>query len=92
MDYNTETVGFLTRKHVYEIAKVKSEDTLWQEVDLQDICAKIVDMAYKMGVKVVDSIDPEEYKVFLENQAKIVEEQKAELQAAKEAKLLRTLA
>jgi large subunit ribosomal protein L11 len=91
MDYETETVGFITRKHVYEIAKVKSEDTLWQEVDLQVICKKIIDMAYRMGIKVVDKIDPEEYKVFLANQAKIVEKQKAEIQAAKEAKLLRTL-
>ncbi len=91
MDHEKETVGFLTRKHVYEIAKLKSEDHLWQEVDLQDICKKVIDMAYKMGVRVVDEIDPVEYKAFLENQAKIVEAQKAELQAAREAKLLRTL-
>ncbi len=91
MDYEKETVGYLTRKHVYHIAKLKSEDYLWQEVDLQDICKKIIDVAYRMGVSVVDEIIPVEYKEFLENQAKIVEEQKAELQAAREAKLLRTL-
>ena len=51
MDYETETVGWITRKHVYEIAKLKSEDPLWQMVDLQDICKKVIDIAYKMGVK-----------------------------------------
>lgn len=44
-----------------------------------------------MGVRVVDEIDPVEYKAFLENHARIVEEQKAELQAVREAKLLRTI-
>ena len=44
-----------------------------------------------MGIRVVDSIDPEEYKEFLDNQREIVKEQKEELKAAREAKLLRTL-
>ena len=52
MDHETETVGWITRKHVYEIAKLKSEDTLWQMVDLQDVCKKVIDYAYRMGVKV----------------------------------------
>ena len=44
-----------------------------------------------MGIKVVEHIDPEEYKIFLDRQREIVKEQKAELKAAREAKLLRTL-
>ncbi len=91
MDHETETVGFLSRKQVYEIARLKSEDELLQEMDLQDVCNKVIDYAYRMGVRVVDEIDPEEYRVFLAEQAKVVEQQKADLQAIREAKLLRTL-
>ena len=40
--------------------------------------------------QVVDDLTPESYAEFLEERAVIVEEQKAELQAKREAKLLRT--
>ena len=80
----------ITRKHVYEIAKIKQEDELWQEFDLKDICDIIIDKAYQMGVRIVDRLDPEEYGKFLEERAEIVAKEKAEIQAAREAKLLRT--
>ena len=91
MQSTKEIVGYVTRKHIYEIAKIKSEDQQRQMVDLEKICEDLIDRAYTIGIRVVDKIDPEEYKEFLENQREIVNEQKAELKAVKEAKLLRTL-
>eukprot|EP00088_Acartia_fossae_P055785 TRINITY_DN64829_c0_g1_i1.p1 TRINITY_DN64829_c0_g1~~TRINITY_DN64829_c0_g1_i1.p1 ORF type:complete len:189 (+),score=58.29 TRINITY_DN64829_c0_g1_i1:32-598(+) len=91
MDKRKEVVGYLTRKHIYEIAKVKSQDPKLQMVDMEIICEELIDAAYTCGIHVVDKIDPVEYKEFLENQKLIVEEQKAELKAIREAKLLRTL-
>ena len=82
--------GYITRKHVYEIAKIKQQDELWQEFDLKDICDVIIDKAFYMGVRVVDSLDAEEYAKFLKERAEIVAKEKAEIQAAREAKLLRT--
>ena len=35
MESTKEVVGLLTRKHIYEIAKIKSQDQYWQMVDLQ---------------------------------------------------------
>ena len=90
MDYRTQTSGMITRKHVYEIAKIKSQDENWQEFDLKDICEEILDCAYRAGIKVVDKLDPIEYGKFLEERNKINEQELAEIKAAKEAKLLRT--
>jgi len=90
MEGTHQTAGMITRKHVYEIAKIKSQDEMWQEFDLKEICEKIIDSAYTIGVKIVDHIDPVEYGKFLEERKRIVEEELAEIKAAKEAKLLRT--
>merc|ERR1711983_642664 len=85
-----EVTGYITRKHLYEIALVKSQDPPLQMVDLQDVCRQLIDSANSLGIKVVDSIDPEEYQQFLEERKQIVQKQKEEIQAIKEAKLLRT--
>ena len=85
-----EVTGYITRKHLYEIAKIKSEDPPLQMVELQEICRQLIDTAHSLGIKVVDSIDPEEYQGFLQDRAQVVEQQKKDLQEAKEAKLLRT--
>ena len=90
MDGKTQTAGMITRKHVYEIAKIKSQDENWQEFDLKDICQQIIDCAYDCGIKVVDKLDPIEYGKFLEERNQIVEQELADIKAAKEAKLLRT--
>ena len=79
----------LCRKHVYEIAKIKSRDTNWQEFDMEDICEQVIDRAYNAGIRVVDKLDPEEYGKFLKDRAEIVKRELAQIQAAKEAKLLR---
>jgi len=87
-----EVAGKITRKHVYEIARMKSEDERWQMVDMQEICRRVIDEAHDCGVHVVDDLTPESYAEFLQERADIVEEQKAELQTKREAKLLRTVA
>ena len=69
---------------------MKSQDPPLQMVDLKDVCRQLIDSANSLGIKVVDSIDPEWYQDFLEERKEIVERQKEELQALKEAKLLRT--
>ena len=81
----------ISRKHVYEIAKIKSEDEMWQQFDLKDICEKVIDEAYTIGIKVVDTLEAEEYGEFLQQRRQIIADEKAALQAAREAKLLRTL-
>ena len=43
------------------------------------------------AIQVVDDLTPESYAEFLEERAAVVEAQKAELQAKREAKLLRTV-
>jgi large subunit ribosomal protein L11 len=85
-----EVTGYITRKHLYEIAKIKSEDPPLQMVDLEEVCRLLIDSAYSLGIRVVDSIDAEEYQQFLADRAQVVETQKKDLQEAKEAKLLRT--
>ena len=52
MDNTKEIAGYITRKHVYEIAKLKSEDTLWQMFDLKEICERVIDEAYTCGIHV----------------------------------------
>ena len=61
----------------------------WQEFDLEDICEVVIDRAYNAGIRVVDKLDPEEYGKFLKDRAEIVKRELAQIQAAKEAKLLR---
>jgi len=85
----TQTTGMITRKHVYEIAKIKSQDENFQEFDLQYLCDKVIDAAYDCGIKIVDQLDPIEYGKFLDERKKIVEQELAEIKAAKGAKLLR---
>ena len=85
-----EVTGYITRKHLYEIAVVKSQDPPLQMEDLQEVCRLLIDSANSLGIKVVDKIDPVEYQQFLEERKEIVMQQKDDLQAAKEAKLLRT--
>ncbi len=89
--WHGEVAGKINRRHVYEIAKLKSEDEEWQMVDMIKICEEVVDEAYNCGIQVVDRYEPEDYAEFLKEREKIVEEQKADLQAKKEAKLLRTV-
>ena len=91
MEFDKQIAGMISRKHVYEIAKIKSEDEMWQQYDLKDICDKVIDEAFTIGIKVVDTLEAEEYGEFLKQREQMILDEKAALQAAREAKLLRTL-
>ena len=79
----------MTLKHIYEIAKVKSQDPTFEHEDLQRICKLIIGTAHSCGIEVVKELDVLEYGQFLEERRQIVDEQEAALMEAKAAKLLR---
>ena len=56
MQPTKEIVGYLTRKHIYEIAKIKSEDQQRQMVDLEKICEDLIDRAYTIGIRVKEDL------------------------------------
>lgn len=89
MNPATECAGKITVKHVYEIAKVKSEDPDYEFVPLEKVCDDVIRSARSLGVKVVHRLDPKEYGEFLDERATIVKKQLADLAAEKEQKLLR---
>ncbi len=84
-----EVSGMISRKQMYEIALLKSQDEIWQEYDMQVLCEKVLEAADSMGVKVVDELDAEEYEKFLIERKAINEAQLQELKEARESKLLR---
>ncbi len=90
MDQSKEVSGILSLKHVYEIAKVKSTDPLYDCVPLKNICEEIIEEAFKCGVKVVDKIDPDKYAKFMAERREIVAKQLKELEDVRQSKLLRT--
>lgn len=82
--------GKVTLKHVYEIAKIKQQDRTMKILSLETICKQILGIARAAGIQVVHKLDAKEYGEFLAQRKLIVEEQLKELQAKKEAKMLRT--
>ena len=89
--FNTgqECAGKITLRHVYEIARIKSADPCFENIPMERICKSVIGGAHSCGIDVVRDLDAAEYGAFLEERRKIVEEQEAELQEAKAAKLLR---
>lgn len=89
MEPGKESCGTITLKHVYEIAKIKSQDPPLALTPLQQICELVIGQAHSCGIEVVKDLDPQEYGDFLENRKSIVEEQLEDLKEKKEAKMLR---
>jgi len=81
--------GKITFKHVYEIAKIKAQDALYDYIPFKDLCQRVIDEARTCGVQVVPSLTVEEYAEFLENRKVIVAEQQTKLEEERKAKLLR---
>ncbi|XP_069824329.1 large ribosomal subunit protein uL11m [Dendropsophus ebraccatus] len=77
-----EVAGMVTLKQIYEIAVVKSQDEAFvlRDMPLVEVVKSIIGSARSLGIKVVKDLCPEEYGKFLE-------ERKAILQAAAEARL-----
>merc|ERR1712080_242911 len=88
---NSEFAGKITLKHVYEIAKIKSEDPCFECVPLQQICNLVIMTARSCGIEVVRTLDPQQYEQFLEERKLVVEQQLEELKEIKETKLTRAL-
>lgn len=49
----SETVGTITLKHVYEIAKIKQTETRLSGLTLEGLCKTVIAQAGSIGVKVV---------------------------------------
>ncbi|XP_025158868.1 39S ribosomal protein L11, mitochondrial isoform X2 [Harpegnathos saltator] len=85
-----DVAGKITLKHLYEIAKIKSEDPPLALMTLEQVCQMLVGIARTCGIEVVREIDPVEYAEFLKNREVILTEFREELRLAKETKVLRT--
>lgn len=63
-----ETAGMVTVRAVYEIAQVKAQDECFKmrNFSLENVVKSIVGSARSLGIKVVNELSAEEYRVFLE--------------------------
>lgn len=86
-----EIAGKLTLKHVYEIAKVKSQDEWYDCVPLEKICQEIIDEARFMGFEVVKHLEEEEYAQFLKYREGVIQEQIKLIEERRQQRLQRTL-
>ena len=84
-----EVAGKITLKHVYEIAKVKSQDPVWENISMENICKSVIGSAHSIGVEVVKNYDIDEYREFLEERRITVKEQEDELEEQRLAKMMR---
>lgn len=87
-----EPAGYITFKHVYEIAKLKSTDERCDGIELPELCAQVADQARRMGIQVVRELDPVWYKNFLKEREEFVAQKRKELDELKEAKVLKAAA
>lgn len=81
-----ETAGYITLKHVYEIAKIKQEDYRNVMKTMEQMCNEVVQAARTCGILVVRNLDPIEYEQFLQERKKFLAKHRAELQAEADAK------
>ncbi|XP_078034395.1 mitochondrial ribosomal protein L11 [Augochlora pura] len=84
-----EVAGKITFKHLYEIAAIKSQDPPLALMTLEDICKMLIGVARSCGIKVVRSLDPVEYKAFLEQRESNVQALLEEQKLSRDSKLLR---
>ncbi|XP_029297342.1 large ribosomal subunit protein uL11m [Cottoperca gobio] len=76
-----EVAGMVSVRAVYEIAQVKAEDDSFKlrNTTLQTVVKRIIGSARSLGIKVVNDLSPEDYKIFLERRE---EKLKADAEAA----------
>lgn len=53
-----EICGKITLKHLYEIAKIKSQDPPLEWRSLEEICTMLVATARTCGIEIVRELDP----------------------------------
>ncbi|XP_024139678.1 39S ribosomal protein L11, mitochondrial [Oryzias melastigma] len=63
-----EVAGIVSVRAVYEIAQVKAQDECFKQrnTPLQTVVKCIIGSAHSLGIKVVNDLSADEYKVFLE--------------------------
>jgi large subunit ribosomal protein L11 len=85
--------GIITLKHVYEIAKYKSEDLKYAHYSIQQMCVRVISTASRMGIKVVKhDLDPKELGEFLTERASVEKAELAEIAEKRAAKMMRASA
>lgn len=85
-----EPSGYITYKHVYEIAKVKAADPRCEGVEFPELCRRVGQQAYNMGIQVVRELDPAWYGKFLKEREEFLIQKRKELDEQKETKVLKT--
>lgn len=58
---------------------------------METICRSVIGAAHSLGVEVVKSLSADDYREFLEERRKVVDEQLAELEESRAAKMLRVV-
>lgn len=90
MHCGKDTAGFITLKHVYEIAKYKLDDINCAHYSLERMCINVLNSARQCGVKVLKTdIDPEELREFLKAREEVIKKEKADLAEKRAAKMMR---
>ena len=49
-----EVAGYVSLKHIYEIALIKSQDEVFKQVPLQGVCKCLIGSAKSIGIKVIE--------------------------------------
>lgn len=82
-----ETAGIVSVRAVYEIAQVKAQDECFKmrNVSLENVVKSIVGSARTLGIKVVNDLSAEEYRVFLEQREEKLKADAAAAAATAEA-------
>ncbi|MEQ2255652.1 hypothetical protein ILYODFUR_016077 [Ilyodon furcidens] len=83
-----ETAGMVSVRAVYEIAQVKAQDECFKmrDASLETVVKSIVGSARSLGIKVVNDLSADDYKVFLEErEEKLKADAAASAAAAAEA-------
>ena len=86
-----EIAGKLTLKHIYEIAKLKSQDEWYDCVPLEKICQEVIDEARYMGFEVVRHLDEKECAEFLKYREGVIQDQVKLIEERRQQRLQRTL-
>ncbi|XP_048381078.1 39S ribosomal protein L11, mitochondrial [Stegostoma tigrinum] len=84
-----EVAGMVTVKHIYEIAKVKSQDESFrlQDMSLENVCKSLIGSAMSLGIKVVRELSAEDYARFREEREEQLRAEAASLEQTGTKKL-----
>uniref|UniRef100_A0A5S6QEA7 Large ribosomal subunit protein uL11m n=1 Tax=Trichuris muris TaxID=70415 RepID=A0A5S6QEA7_TRIMR len=88
--FHGDVSGMVTLKHVYEIAKLKQQDDVNMGAPMKRLCQIVMAYARTCGIEVRMEIDPAEYRQFLQEREEFVKKELEDLQAKRQAKMLRT--